>query len=414
MSDNLNNEIKRPLFADGSIIVTTDGGDITPTLVQPAQSTNTEKYNLDQRDDLTILVYAILGTVTAGAVLTVKYYNRVPNAITDAVLLATETKTLAEITVGNYLATEFTSTALELADYFTVETTLKQAVGNNYTVTANVIVKKKIVDEPLINQATPVSETKASLTVQTALKLEAKLLGTLGNNITVKAVSSGVAGMSISNLTGAGTQADPYLIEIKLGTTTTNNTMTLIAAAIAAKTDVAAIVNTVVVAGATQMTVFTVVPLTGGLNGSVGYKGEVIFDADGTKWELKYITTGCYYWCPDGFPAVNTPYYSHYDKSLGMMMQKMLFSGTSGAVNTQTIIPTVLQVVTDIFIISGWLATSAVGEKTPISIGNDKGATSFNISGFAFINGFYSLVTFCDNLGYLANKPFKLIINFTA
>ena len=144
MSDNLNNEIKRPLFADGSIIVATTGGDITPTLVQPAQSTNTEKYNLDQRDDLTILVYAILGTVTAGATLTVKYYNRVPNAITDAVLLATETKTLAEITVGNYLATEFTSTALELADYFTVETTLKQAVGNNYTVTANVIVKKKI------------------------------------------------------------------------------------------------------------------------------------------------------------------------------------------------------------------------------------------------------------------------------
>lgn len=144
MSDNLNNEIKRPLFANGSITVTTSGGDITPTLIQPAQSTGQEKYNLDQRDSLSILLYALTGTVTAGATLTVKYYNRVPNAIADSILLATETKTLAEITVGNYLATEFTNAALELADYFTVESTLKQAVGSNYTVTANVIVKKKI------------------------------------------------------------------------------------------------------------------------------------------------------------------------------------------------------------------------------------------------------------------------------
>ena len=143
MSDNLNNEIKRPLFANGSITVTTSGGDITPTLIQPAQSTGQEKYNLDQRDGLSILLYALTGTVTAGATLTVKYYNRVPNSITDSILLATETKTLAEITVGNYLATEFTNAALELADYFTVESTLKQAVGSNYTVTANVIVKKK-------------------------------------------------------------------------------------------------------------------------------------------------------------------------------------------------------------------------------------------------------------------------------
>jgi hypothetical protein len=144
MSDNLNNEIKTSLFNDGSITVLTSGGDVSPALNQPTYMNGQEKYNLNQRDYLAVLLFADLGTVVAGATITAKYYARMPNAIIDAKLLATETKTLAEIAVGNHLLTEFSNAALAYADYVVLECTLKQASGSSYQVSGNTIVKKKI------------------------------------------------------------------------------------------------------------------------------------------------------------------------------------------------------------------------------------------------------------------------------
>lgn len=187
-------------------------------------------------------------------------------------------------------------------------------------------VAEKNTIKPLTEQATPVSETKAILTIQSALRISAKPLGVLGNYITVRAVSSGVAGMSISDLTGAGTQANPYLIEIKLGTTVANNTMTLIAAAIGLKPDVAAIVNTIVITGATQMTAFAVVELAGGVDGSVGYLGETRFDTNAIEWRMCYTTAGCYYWAvadSNVYPALDTEYICHYCVRLGKPVLKM-------------------------------------------------------------------------------------------
>jgi hypothetical protein len=327
MSDNLNNEIKKSLFYDGSVTVTTTGGDITPTLIQPAQTSGLEKYNLDQRDDLNILLYAVTGTVVAGATLTVKYYNRVPNAISDAILLATETKTLAAITVGNYLATEFTNAALELADYFTVECTLKEAVGSDYTVTGNVIVKKKIVDEPATNQTAPVSETRATATYTGAANagfiLYSKLLGTAGNAITYVITTAADDNLAIS-VTGNA-------ITIALANTTgSKNTATLVKAAIEAKAEANALVAVVLTGtGAGVVATQAVANLTGGLNGTAGYQGQVIFDTYGNEWKMIWTNGAVYYWAPEGFPANNTEYPAYIEG--GAVVYKIRATSTSAA-----------------------------------------------------------------------------------
>jgi len=210
-------------------------------------------------------------------------------------------------------------------------------------------------DLPATEQPTPTSETKASLTIQNALKVEAKPLGILGNYISVIAISSGVAGMSISNLTGAGTQADPYIVEIKLGTTTTNNTMTLISVALTANTDVAAVINNFVLTGATQMTAFSLTALSSGINGTVGFRNQAISDTNNANWTMKYDTDGCYYWSPDGFPAVNTEYFDYYCSRVGKVY-KIYQEGTTPASTAATIIdsgatfPTVVVSFTDAFI----------------------------------------------------------------
>jgi hypothetical protein len=89
MSDNLINLIKSALFQE-AVTVTTDGGDISPVVIQPTQTTGQDKYNLDQRDSLSVLLFSDLGTITAGATITAKYYARFPNATTDSKLLSTE------------------------------------------------------------------------------------------------------------------------------------------------------------------------------------------------------------------------------------------------------------------------------------------------------------------------------------
>ena len=144
MSDNLTNLIKSALFSAG-VTVTTDGGDITPTVIQPAQMTGQEKYNLDQRDSLSVLLFSDLGTITAGATITAKYYARFPNAINDEKLLSTETITAPAITVGNHYVARFSGENLVNcdADYFTITVVLKQAVNSSYTAIGQVVVKKK-------------------------------------------------------------------------------------------------------------------------------------------------------------------------------------------------------------------------------------------------------------------------------
>jgi len=147
MSDNLNNQFNSALF-EKELIVTTTGGDITASIIQPSQATNLEYQNLDQRDSIDVVLYSVLGTITAGAVLEAKYYKRMSrltsaSAVATDKLLSTETKTLAEITVGNHLTTGFSGADIPIADYFTLSLVLKEAVGADYTVTGTVIVKKK-------------------------------------------------------------------------------------------------------------------------------------------------------------------------------------------------------------------------------------------------------------------------------
>jgi len=160
MSDNLINLIKSALFLE-AVTVATDGGDISPTIIQPAQMTGQDKYNLDQRDSLSVLLFSDLGTITAGATITAKYYARFPNATTDSKLLSTEVITAPAITVGDHYAARFTGENLVNcdADYFTITVVLKQAVGSAYTVSGQVTVKKKIDDEPLTNQPIPTTST---------------------------------------------------------------------------------------------------------------------------------------------------------------------------------------------------------------------------------------------------------------
>lgn len=194
-------------------------------------------------------------------------------------------------------------------------------------------VVNELVDRVKTGVAAPTSETKASLTIQTALKLEAKALGTLGNAVTVKAEAN-----TSDNLAIIVTGSD---ITIKLANATgTKNTMTLIASYIATTPTVNAVVNAIVITGATQMTAFTVHSLSGGANGTAGYDLQVVKDANGTKWEMKYTTAGCYYWSPDGFPANETEYFSHYDPSVGKLVYKARISATipnsTAANNTYT------------------------------------------------------------------------------
>lgn len=173
----------------------------------------------------------------------------------------------------------------------------------------------------------PVSETKASYTIQTALKLEAKALGTLGNAVTVKAEVNTSDDLAVS-VTGNN-------ITIKLANATgSKNTMTLIAALIASTPDANALVNALTITGATQMTAFTVQSLSGGVNGDVGYQNEIRIDTNNTEWKMCYTTAGCYYWCiadKDVYPALDTEYLSHYCKRLGKPVYKMAKETTTAS-----------------------------------------------------------------------------------
>lgn len=174
---------------------------------------------------------------------------------------------------------------------------------------------------PLTGVAAPTSETKASYTIQTALKLEAKALGTLGNAVKVKAEANSSDNLAIS-VTGND------LTILLANATGSKNTMTLIAAAIAASTPANTLVNAIVITGATQMTAFTVQSLTGGLNGTAGYDLQVVKDTNNTEWKLIYSNAPYYYWAPTGFPADNVEYYDMIDR--GKLVRKIRLTGTTG------------------------------------------------------------------------------------
>lgn len=80
-------------------------------------------------------------------------------------------------------------------------------------------------------------------------------------------------------------------------------------------------------------------PLTGvtaPTTSTPGYLGQVVFDTNGNRWELKYIDGTTYYWSPEYFPAVNTEYFSHYDNALSKIVYKYRQSANSVATGATT------------------------------------------------------------------------------
>jgi len=309
MSDNLINLIKSALFLE-AVTVATDGGDISPTIIQPAQMTGQDKYNLDQRDSLSVLLFSDLGTITAGATITAKYYARFPNATTDSKLLSTEVITAPAITVGDHYAARFTGENLVNcdADYFTITVVLKQAVGSAYTVSGQVTVKKKIVDEPLTGKPAPVTYAKLLVDpvgVNNAIVFTARNWGIAGNLISIEYKLSAPSTASIS-VTVAGNAITVNLATDAGGAllNTSANYANAVIAAMNAKAEALALVSTRTYSTDTGATVVTVMPLTllsGGLDPIHGYLDQVIYDTLGRKWTC----VGDLLWEPYGFPDVD-------------------------------------------------------------------------------------------------------------
>jgi hypothetical protein len=149
-------------------------------------------------------------------------------------------------------------------------------------------------DKPATNQTAPVSETRATATYTGASNagfiLYSKLLGTAGNAITYTITTAADDNLAIT-VTGNA-------ITIALANTTSSkNTAILVKAAIEAKAEANALVAIVLTGtGAGVVATQAVASLTGGLNGTAGYQGQVIFDTNGNRWELEYISGGSYYW----------------------------------------------------------------------------------------------------------------------
>lgn len=176
-------------------------------------------------------------------------------------------------------------------------------------------------------QTAPTSETKATLTRQTAITFVAKSRGTAGHVVTIgaKAAPDDTLALTVSE----------NAITINLAnTTTTKNTMTLIAALILATPAAAALVYPVVLTGATEMTNFAAVNLSGGDCGTPGAFNQVIQSTDGTKWTQISPYADCYYWAPDGFPAVNTEYIHCFDGVNGIIYKKKMTGTTAAAAST--------------------------------------------------------------------------------
>ena len=65
---------------------------------------------------------------------------------------------------------------------------------------------------------------------------------------------------------------------------------------------------------------------------TVGWLGQVVFDADGNEWKLNKIRGGLYYWAladDDCYPADNTEYYHRLDSLLDKPVYKQKITGTT-------------------------------------------------------------------------------------
>jgi hypothetical protein len=184
---------------------------------------------------------------------------------------------------------------------------------------------------PLTGQTAPVSETRATATYTGASNagfiLYSKLLGTAGNAITYVITTAADDNLAIS-VTGNA-------ITIALANTTSSkNTATLVKAAIGAKAEANALVAVVLTGtGAGVVATQAVASLTGGLNGTAGYQGQVIYDTSGNEWKMIWTNGTVYYWTPNGFPAINTEYPAYVEA--GTIVFKFQFSGLISASTTK-------------------------------------------------------------------------------
>jgi hypothetical protein len=189
-------------------------------------------------------------------------------------------------------------------------------------------------DKPATNQTAPVSETRATETYTGAANagfiLYSKLLGTAGNAITYTITTAADNNLAISVTDNAITIA-------LANTTSSKNTATLVKAAIEAKAEANALVAVVLTGtGAGVVATQAVANLTGGLNGTAGYQGQVVFDANKTRWEMIWTDGTVYYWAPprDCYPATATEYVVGYDHVNGKIIYKKRITGTTSANGT--------------------------------------------------------------------------------
>ena len=191
-------------------------------------------------------------------------------------------------------------------------------------------------DKALTSQDAPVSETRANLLIQSVLKIHSKRLGVLGNLDTIDVVLGSSASVPLScAVTG---DVNGYAVVITLATGAdslihpTANTVTLIAAKIIATAAVYAVIFPQTIIGGTTVTpVNSPTLLAGGLNGTAGYVGQKVQSSDKTLWELKYTSGDAMYWSPDGYPAIATEYFSHYDATFAKPVFKMYKTWTSAS-----------------------------------------------------------------------------------
>lgn len=147
----------------------------------------------------------------------------------------------------------------------------------------------------------PTNNVFASIT-KTGLYCEAKAAGTAGDAVEFVYVANSTDDLACE-VTGS-------VITIKLAKTTgSKNTATLRAAIITATPAAIALVRVYVVTAATEGVAFAQEALTGGVDGTVGYLGQVRYDASAVKWECVGITnvalgTQGYFWEPQGFPGL--------------------------------------------------------------------------------------------------------------
>jgi len=167
--ENINNEISIELFENQ--VVTTSSTVILNKL-RECEFTHSLLY----RDYIMIYLKSVLGTIPAGASFVINFYNdlfgllgsetitygTIPAGVSVTCkyynelfgLLDSEILTFTQIENTNYTKLECVSDKLLDADYFTIDISLPQASGSNYSVSMLANVKKKIDEDYMsVNEA---------------------------------------------------------------------------------------------------------------------------------------------------------------------------------------------------------------------------------------------------------------------